>query len=73
MNGKIVWSNLITPGITVTVMQVDLRLGLVMIDQQLWCEAHQKKCDRFHFGVMHPAPLGNGCTIEEMRDPAMIP
>lgn len=73
MNGKVVWSNAITPGITIMVMQVNYRLGLIMIDQQLWCEAHAKECNKFSFGIVHPEPLGNGYSIEAICDPELIP
>ena len=72
MNGKIIWSSLITPGVTTAVIQVDYQLGVIMLDQQLWCEAHQKKCDRFGFGIVHAMPLG-GFAIEATPAPLMIP
>lgn len=75
MNGKITWSNLITPGVTSTVIQIDCRtgIGIIMLDQQLWCEAHQKPCQRFGFGIVHPSLLGDGFAIEPTDDPLIIP
>lgn len=73
MNGKILWSNLITPGVSTIVIQVDYDLGIILLDQQLWCEAHQKKCDKFGFGIVHRMPLEKGFAIEPTPAPLLIP
>lgn len=68
MNGKILWSNLITPGFTTVSLQADYNLRLTMIDSQVWCEAHRKMCQKFMFGCLMDS--GFGPTFLELKPPS---
>lgn len=39
-------------------LQKGYRSGLMMLDNQMWCEAHQKMCNRFMFGAVLDTGLG---------------
>jgi hypothetical protein len=39
-------------------LQAGFQVGLMMLDNQMWCEAHQKMCHRFMFGCVMDSGLG---------------
>lgn len=44
-----VWTNLITPGLTVVMFQVGYFDTFRIAEQQQWCEPHKKMCAQFGF------------------------
>lgn len=48
---EIIWSNIITPGLTIVAFQTSFVQTFRMADRQTWCEPHKKMCQRFAFGV----------------------
>jgi hypothetical protein len=58
----------ITLGLTTVTLQAGYRVGLMMLDNQMWCEAHNKMCHRFMFGCV--LDTGLGMEFLELKPPS---
>jgi hypothetical protein len=58
MKYEIVWTEVVSAGLTTIMMITNQHRGVMLVDKQHWCDLCDKTCSHFGFGVVRAGPLG---------------